>query len=373
MRPHAYLLALLALAACDSGRPGPPDSECPNPSDCDGFTQTTVYVGNQGNFTENNGTVTRYDLPEGTTLQDAVRVGEDGPLGGLVQALALAPDGRLVVLLNFSTGGGRLAVADPETDRVVAQVDVPNPRGVAFVGTRAYVSSLFENTVTPVDLATGTAGAPIPVGANPEGMAAVGSRVYVANSGFGADSTVSVIDATTNRRVETINVGCAGPRSLAVDAEAEVWVFCTGATDFSTGAVIANGEAVVLNGQTGAVVARIALTGTLGTASLGQDASYNAVNREIYVVQGQSALRFDTRTNALAATVGLGPEPVGGIAYDALGADGPRFYVARLDAQNPYTAAGFVSVHDRSGARVGVFPAGVVPSAIAVLSLTALP
>lgn len=358
----AALAALLplALAACDSG-----GATCEEATGCS-QAPNVAYVGSQGNFSDNSGTITRYDLDAQAAEQNAVP-----NLGGLVQALTFGPDEQLYVLLNFSdsfsTGRGRIDVVDPETDARVAQIDVSTPRGIAFVGSRAYVSNFYANTVTPVDLTTRTAGTPIPAGSNPEGVAAVGNRVYVANFGFGTDSTVTVIDAATNRVTATLDVGCQGPRALVVDAEQEVWVFCTGQTDFETGAVLAGGEAVVLNGATGAVVRRIDLTGTLGTAPLGQDAFGSLQSGLIHVVQGQTVLRFDARTNALAATVEVGPEPIAGVGYDEVSG---RLLVGRLDpaAPNPYAVAGFVSVHTATGARVGTFPAGIIPAAFAVRS-----
>ena len=74
-------------------------------------------------------------------------------------------------------------------------------------------------------------------------------------------------------------------------------------------------------------------------------------------------LRFDTRTNALAGRIAVGGADIGAVAYDD-GADRlvprpPRPRRARTRAD------GVVTVHDRSGAEVARYPAGVIPGAIA--------
>ena len=66
-------------------------------------------------------------------------------------------------------------------------------------GSTVYVVNTGDNTVTPVDTATDTAGTPISVGSNPDAIAITpdGSTAYVANE---LDDTVTPIDIATNTR-----------------------------------------------------------------------------------------------------------------------------------------------------------------------------
>jgi predicted alpha-1,2-mannosidase len=75
----------------------------------------------------------------------------------------------------------------------------------------AYVSNFSDNTVTPVDRRTGTAGPTIPVGSGPDGVAVTpdGAQVFVANNN---SNNVTVIDTTDNHVITTIPVG-----SIAAD------------------------------------------------------------------------------------------------------------------------------------------------------------
>lgn len=347
MRRFPLLLLALFVAACDTTTPTPAET-------------TAVFVGNQGIFTDNSGSVTRHDPETGTTTPDAV-----ADLGGLVQNVVVYND-RLYVLLNFddsfSTGRGRIDVIDLATGARERQIDVPVPRSMAVVGGTAYVSNLYSASVTPVFLATGQTGAPIAVGENPEGVAAIGQRVYVANFGFGFYDYLSIIDAPSGTATRTPRL-CDGPRALAVDAEDDLWVVCTGRFDFGTGTVAAPGEVLVLDGQTAEVLARFPAPGLLGTSALGTDAALSASRDELFVAAPGGLLRFDTAANAAAGRLDVPDAEISAVAFDdATG----RLFLGRMDPANPYAADGAVTIHDpATGAETGRFGAGVIPGAVA--------
>ena len=87
----------------------------------------------------------------------------------------------------------------------------------------AYVDNFSSRTVSPVNLASGTAGAPITAGAQPGSITASpdGGTVYVANQG---SNTVTVIDTATGQVRANWPVG-AVPAGLAVSADGgTLWV-----------------------------------------------------------------------------------------------------------------------------------------------------
>ena len=346
----ALLPALLAVAACDSGG---------ETVDVDG-----VLVGNQGTFgNDASGTVTVADADGSDARALALP-------DGLVQDVVVV-DGDVFVLRNFSdsftTGRGRIDVLDGETLAVTAQIEAGTPRGMAVAAGTAFVPSLYGAAVTPISLATLTAGTPIPVGDNPEGIAAVGTRVYVANSGFGAGSTLSVIDAATQAVVETVELGCAGPNDVLADGDGDVWVLCTGASDFTTGEVTADGQVVTVDGATGAVVARDRFAGeTIGGAALGTDLAFDRDRNAVFALQSRAGaddrvVRYDAGANVRGLVLDVGGADVAGIAVG----DG-RIYLGRLDAANPFSDDGEVTVHTIDGTQTASFGAGVIPAAFAL-------
>ena len=337
------LVLLLAATGCDTAEPT-----------LEAMPADGVFVANQGNFSDNNGSVTLY-LPE---TGQTITVLDD--VGTLVQSLTLTND-RAYVLSNTADAVEILDMDLEPTERIGRISGVPSPRYLAEVApNKAYVSNLFSGTVTVVDLSAGRATGTIPVGTNPEDIAVIDGRAYVANSGFGAGTTLTMIDVATDAAAGTVDVGCDGPRHLEADREGELWVVCTGKTvyndDFTEIIEQTNGAVVVLDGATGDAVARFALDAQAGAASFGQDLFYAPASGDLFAVQGTGLLVFDAATNTATGRIDLeGDAPIGGVAYDA--ADG-RLYVARIP---DFSTAGFVTIHDRNGAEIGRFTAGVAP------------
>lgn len=353
-RSILVLLSVLTLSACDSSDPSV-------------RVVSGIYVGNQGNFTENNGSVTIYDPTTGETTNDAIP-----NLGGLVQSI-LIDGSKAYVLLNFddsfSTGRGRIDIVDLNTNQRTAQVDINTPRDAVIDGNTMWVTNLYANTVTPVDLATNTPGTPISVGTNPEGLVISGNTLFVANNAFGFETTVTQVNTDTREVEETIDVGCDGPKTLSRDNEGEVWVFCVGKTVYDpvTFEVIerTNGAAAVLNATSGDVMTMIELDDQLGSLGvLGQEAFFSAEQGESWAIVGTQIARFDTSTNSLVQMID--PEipadhAIGGIAYDELN---DRLLLGTVPPD--FVSAGTVVIADRQGVEVSSFSTGITPASIAI-------
>lgn len=319
---------------------------------------TGVYVGNQGNFSDANGTVTYYEPASGNVIVDAVP-----NLNTLVQHITLHGDTGYIV----ANTSDRIDMFDLNTRERTGQITaVAGPRflAVADDGT-AYVTNLFSNTVTILDLVNSTTAGTIPTGSNPEDIVFLGTHAFVANHGFGFDSTLTRIDTETNLVTTTIDLGCDGPRVLELDGQQDIWAVCTGKTvynsDFTEIIEQTSGQVVVLN-EAGTVLERFERDAQLGTAAAGQDSFHDPVTDQLFVVQDPSILRFDTTTNTFLDTIELsGTDPIGGIAYDA---SNDLLYVARVP---DYTSAGYVSLHTLDGMETDRFTTGIAPTTIALV------
>lgn len=322
-----------------------------------------VLVVNQGNFGDGNGSVSVYDPVTGQVRPAAI-----ANLGSILQSAALI-DGLLYLTANT---GERIDVFDAETLERIAQItDVVSPRYLLARGETAYVTSLYGapgsfsgGLVTLLDLGAHEKIGEIAVGDNPEGMALVGDRLYVANFGFGEDSTVSVIDVEAEEVVETIDVDCDGPRFLVVDADDEVFVFCTGRTIYDENFEPigeTDGAVRVLDGLTGGILERHEIDGRIGTDGPGQDAFHDEASRLIYVVRDASTvLVFDTDGNQPIREIGpFDGDPIGAVAYDG---ELERLYLGRVAG---FVEAGEVTIHGDDGSELGRFTAGVAPAYIA--------
>ncbi|WP_242006466.1 hypothetical protein [Rhodothermus marinus] len=362
-------LPLLVLSGCDL---------LGSEDDGEQLVTTGVLVGNGGNFSDQNGSLTFYNPANGQTATLA--------LNAFVQSLTLHEGRAYVVLNTFSVG--HVAVVDVATQQLVGRIDgLPNPRYLAFAAdNKAYVTNMIfggNGLVFAVDPAALTIMVDsIEVGPYPEGVVAHEGRVYVANYGsLGAGRTISVIDAATDQVVGTLEPGCDGPKALFIDEEEELVVVCQGKTvyneDYSAIIEQTNGQVVFMNPGTGAVTARLTFDVQLGSANFTQVAYYAPAAEELYVISSISneVFRIDTDANALAATLSV-PEAadlsaLSAVAYDAAQR---RLYVARLAAgpngAPDYTAAGAVVILDRNGRQVGRFTVGPAPSHIELVQET---
>jgi len=178
----------------------------------------------------------------------------------------------------------------------------------------AYITHYQDSTVSVIDISTNTLVTTISVGTNPYGVAVSpsGKRVYVVNRNGGS---VSVIDTDTNTVIATVTVG-SSPFGVAVNA--------TG-----TRVYVANRDSdniSVIDAATNTVIA---------TVSAGPHPFAVAINPEgtrLYVSNFWSdyVTVIDTNTNTILATVTVGSDPVGIIVNP----QGTRVYVANLTTNN---------------------------------------
>ena len=125
-------------------------------------------------------TVLSFDLASGTE-------GKPITVSDNLREIAITPDGRTMYVL----GGGPIGSSGKDA----------------------------QGSVTPVTLATGQAGQPIPVGDHPilMAMSADGKRILVANGEQGSvhDGSVTVIDTTTNTAGKPLATGQVSPAGFA--------------------------------------------------------------------------------------------------------------------------------------------------------------
>jgi YVTN family beta-propeller protein len=142
----------------------------------------------------------------------------------------------VIVAATLVTGLVTLAVTPAAAAATTAAVPI-----TAYITNRT--TGAGGNSVTPIDVATNTAGTAIPVGASPQGIAFSpdGTTVYVTNSG---SNTITPINAATNTPGTPITVGLS-PEGIVVTPD--------GTT------------AYVVLGGTAAVVPVNLVTGTAGT------------------------------------------------------------------------------------------------------------
>ncbi len=127
-------------------------------------------------------------------------------------------------------------VFDVTSETVIDTISLlPNSNPIALAVAEngiGYVSNLMLNSVSKVDLNSGTVLNSIDVGTQPQGMFLDGDFLYVANTGYVswgvyAAGTISVIDTRADTTLTTLSVP-HNPRSFTKGADGKIYVICTG-------------------------------------------------------------------------------------------------------------------------------------------------
>ncbi|MEU4804783.1 YncE family protein [Actinosynnema sp. NPDC023587] len=325
-------------------------------------------------------------------------------LGGAVAlgvALVLVPTGSAVaaptrVLGYVANNGGGVSVLDTATDAVTSTLsdssgNSPYGVGVAFDGSRGYVTNVRNNTLTVIDTPTNTVDAAVPVGDGPAGVVVSpsGGHVYVSNYRAG---TVSVVDAATLTATETIPVGPnadgvaltpdgsrlyvahdvvgAGTVSVVDTAtNAEIAEIPTGHTPTAVAVTPDGKKLLVVNKFSNNVavvsVATNAVLGTIPVSFIPHGIAISPDGNRAFVTnsEGHSLSVLDIPALAAVTTIPVGNRPIG----VALTPDGRKAYVTNF-------GSGTVSVVDTGSlAVVNTVPVGTNPVGVAVHAVPPAP
>jgi len=157
-------------------------------------------------------------------------VGSAIHVGTYPDAVAVSPNHRLALVANFTSD--TVTPIDLITGKALAPIPAgPGPAGIAIApdGTKAYVTddgtlNTLADTVTPIDLTTMKPLARIKVGPGPQGIAITpnGTKAFVADAGSviagqpgRIGHQVSPIDLATGKALAPVNVG-NGPIGIAI-------------------------------------------------------------------------------------------------------------------------------------------------------------
>ncbi len=218
-------LALLAVSCTDE-----PDDK---PATHDTLVHSTgVYVLNEGLFSGNNASLTRFTFSDSAVANDIFMQQNSRGLGDTGSDLAIYGS-KLYAVINVSS---QVEVMDARTCMSLKQIPLfdgstaRQPRKIAFYGSNAFVCN-FDGTVAVIDTLTLTVTKYIPVGPNPDGITVAGGKIWVSNSGGlnfpDYNNTLSVIDPVTLSEEKQITTGI-NPYVLKADNYGDLYVIARG-------------------------------------------------------------------------------------------------------------------------------------------------
>ena len=263
------------------------------------------------------------------------------PVGSIAITARATPDQTAVWVTNG--GDNSVTVIRTHDNSVLTTFTVPNlsfpgPFVFSLAGDKAYLTS-GDNTIKVVNTQTYALIASIPVGNFPAGIArnSSGTRLYVTNL---VDNTVSVIDATCNEVVATIQIPSASvvvtpptslpsPTGIAVSPD-DRFVYVTNAYDnnlpattppfqeSSVSVIQTSNNHVVANIPSGGFLANnVAFTLDGRTAYVTNGGTDNYPDNRIGVIQTstQQLVSTDTETAPMGGPGEVDLNPSGSLAY----------------------------------------------------------
>ena len=208
-------LILLTSFGCENTK-GP--QPVPDPT---GDLSTGIWILNEGNFNWGNASLS-WMSEEEEIFQNVFTDKNEIPLGDVAQSLTRIGNSVFIVVNN----SGSVYKVNLISGEIESQISgLTSPRYILPISDqKAYISDLYSGSLTIINPWSATQTGEIPIGAWTEKMMLIGNEAWVTK--MGTDKIV-VIDINTDQVLDSIPVG-REPNSLALDANGDVWVLCSG-------------------------------------------------------------------------------------------------------------------------------------------------
>ncbi|MGD9900588.1 MAG: YncE family protein [Calditrichaceae bacterium] len=321
-------------------------------------TSTTVprpsgaFIINEGNFGHSNGSLSFYSFEENTITNNIFKNINGRDLGDVVFSMTIIDSLGYIVVNNSD----KIEVISTKTWKSKGVINLPAGSSPRYLTSgkdgSALVTNLYANSVSIIDLSNLHLTGSIPVGLNPEGIAISGNKAYVANSGFGSDNTVSVIDIDSQSVIKSIKVGDY-PTVIETDIQGNLQVMCSGDNgDWSDPNDDTNGSIYVIDPVSDIVIDSLIIQGHPSRLSVeGGETAF-------YLDGFFGNVMFYPAENRISDPQIFVPGLYYGIRYE------PRaqqlFVLDALD----FVQNGLLKIYDKNGSRLNEFEVGIGPGSL---------
>lgn len=329
MKPIYVLITLTLLASCAKSTSNKQEG-----------SGERILVVNQGGFNRGEGSLSLIQ-PETRTVAEDVFLAKNGrPLGDIAQSVTEFA-GKLYIVVNNSH---KVEVVASDDYRSLGTIAIPNNASPRYMGitnnNRGYITNLYSDSVTVVDLSTLGVLNQMYVGAGTEGILISNDTAFVAknlNADFSSANEIALIRTGSGTVVANWETG-TGPTQIAVHGSFVI-VSCTGNYGQN------DGEMVVHDRTTGQILRRIPLNTYAGGFAMGS-------GNNVYVLaDGVKQVNVSTGTTSTLLTK----------SFYAIAHNGEELWLA--DALN-FAQAGLLYRYSVSGVVNDSFRVGIIPGHI---------
>ena len=209
-----YVVLIFALVACSKIPVVPPANS--------GFGGGVLIL-NEGNFRAGNSSLSFYSYDSSKVYNDLFYTINGRHLGDVANSMVIKADKAYIVVNN----SGKIEVVDQLTLSSTAIINgLISPRNMSVVSdSKAYVSSLYSDSVAIINLANSTISGYINLRRTSEAIVVAGNKAFISNWMNGNE--VMVVNTLNNQVIDSIKVGVE-PESMVIDRNGTLWVLCDG-------------------------------------------------------------------------------------------------------------------------------------------------
>ena len=307
-----------------------------------------VFITNEGLFQAGNASVSFYDLTTNSIQERIFSAVNNQPLGDILQSMNVQGDKTYLVVNNSD----KIEIVNTSDFSSVGTIEnLGSPRHIQLINTdKAYVTDLFNEAISVVDLNTNQVIQKIPIrGGSTEEMLLIGDELFVTSPSLfnNYSNQLFVINTVSDEVVDSITVGY-NPSNVQLDRNNQLWVMCNGDRDVADNF----GGLYRINPDTKAV--DLALPFTDKAASFYPRLALNGNRDQLYF------LKLDIFSLSINDTV-LPTNPIieaNGRDLYGLGVHPTTDQIFVGDSGN-FVQQGTVTIHNEAGAELSTFKAGV--------------
>ncbi len=181
------------------------------------------FITNEGNFRTGNGSLSFFSYDSMKLFNNVFREVNHRPLGDIPYSMVFRGDRAYIVVNN----SGKIEVVKSTDIKSAGVINGLNsPRCFSPVSdSKAYVSSLYSDSVTIIDLSSNTISGYIDIKKTSESICNNGSFSYIAS--WVGGNKIMVVDNAADIVTDSIEVGYE-PESMVIDRNGTLWVLCNG-------------------------------------------------------------------------------------------------------------------------------------------------
>ncbi|MFN4084100.1 MAG: YncE family protein [Bacteroidia bacterium] len=211
-----YFFIVFAFSTCDKG---PKKIEY---APVGSITENSILVCNEGNFNWSNASLSLVNTENNTVNFDVFFSQNNRKIGDVLQSATII-NNKLYLVVNNSE---KIEVVNPETFKHIATISgLKSPRYMVKVNNAtAYVSDLYANAITIVDLNNHAVKGSIPIAGWTEEMLVQNNMAYITNL---RKDFLLCVNTNTNTVFDTVFCGY-GSNSLVQDKRNNIWILASG-------------------------------------------------------------------------------------------------------------------------------------------------